>query len=307
MNNRKARIAVIGSYAVGMTMGCRRFPHEGETVMGRGFQMLHGGKGSNQAIAAARLGADVLFGGSVGKDDFGASALRMLADEGIDTTYVKRAEGEPTGVGIVIVAENGNNEIVIDLAANDSLPPSAVDAMGDAIADRDLLLLQLEVNPEAVIRAIEIAHRRGTPVILNPAPFRALPDEVVRKTAYITPNETEAAGMLGLDPRQTRDGRELAAALYDRYRVNVIVTLGENGVHVRTESLDERVEGYTARVVDTTGAGDSFSGALAVALGEGRALRDAVRFANCAASLSVEVVGVVPSLPRRAAVDAKFR
>jgi ribokinase len=306
MSGNQAKVAVIGSYAVGMTMGCKRFPGEGETVMGRGFQMLHGGKGSNQAIAVARLGGAVVFGGSVGRDDFGSSALRMLKNEGIDTSFVKRAEGAPTGVGIVIVAESGNNEIVIDLGANNRLMPSDIDAMSEAIAGVDLLLVQLEVNPEAVIRAIDIAHGKGIAVILNPAPFQKLPDEAIRKTTYITPNETEAAAMLGVDPRQEQDGRRLAAMLFERYEVNVLVTLGDKGVYVRTQDLDERVPGYAVNVVDTTGAGDAFSGALAVALGEGRPLRDAVRFANCAAGLSVEVEGVVPSLPTRAVVNARY-
>jgi ribokinase len=307
MSNKTARVMVIGSYAVGMTMGCARFPREGETVMGRGFQLLHGGKGSNQAIAVARLGGSVTFGASLGNDSFGQSALEMLKAEGIDTTFVKRIDGVSTGVGFVIVSDSGNNEIVIDLAANERLLPADIDGMADAIAASDLLLVQLEVNKEAVIRAIEMAHQEGTKVILNPAPFQKLPDEIVRKTTYLTPNETEAAAMLGLDVSRAPDGRTLAHRLYERYEVSALVTLGEKGAYVRTGSIDEPVPGFKARVVDTTGAGDSFSGALAVALGEGKPLLDAVRFANRAASMSVEVEGVVPSIPRRAQVEARIR
>ena len=305
MSGRQAKIVVIGSYAVGMTMGCARFPGEGETVMGRGFQLLHGGKGSNQAIAVARLGGAATFGGAVGKDSFGDSAVAMLREEGIDTTFVKRMDGIATGVGFVIVADSGNNEIVIDLAANNHLLPADIEGMRSAIASADLLLVQLEVNAEAVIRAIEVAHQEETPVILNPAPYQKLPDEAVKKTTYITPNETEAAAMLGLSLTGHHEGKMLAEKLFERYRVNVLVTLGENGVYVRTDAISEQVSGYPARVVDTTGAGDAFSGALAVALGEGASLRDAVRFANGAGSLAVEVEGVVPSIPRRAAVEAR--
>jgi ribokinase len=304
MSGRQARIFVMGSYAVGMTMGCARFPREGETVTGRGFQMLHGGKGSNQAIAAARLGAAVAFGGLVGSDTFGAAALAMLRDEGIDVGFARQADRLPTGVGFVIVAENGSNEIVIDLGANSHLLPSDVDRMGKAFAERDFLLLQLEVNPDAVIRAIDLAHEIGTQTILNPAPYQKLPEETVKKTTWITPNETEAASMLGVSARQ--EGPSLAEMLYEKYRVNVLVTLGEKGVFVRTDTLGELVPGFPATAVDTTGAGDAFSGAFAVAMGEGMPLREAIRFANRAASMSVETEGVVPSLPRREAVDARL-
>ncbi len=305
MRGRQARIAVIGSYAVGMTIGCARFPGEGETVMGRGFQLLHGGKGSNQAIAVARLGGAATFGGAVGSDSFGASAVAMLKEEGIDTTFVKRMDGIATGVGFVIVAERGSNEIVIDLAANNHLLPDDIEGMGSAIAGADLLLLQLEVNVDAVIRAIELAHQERTPVILNPAPFQALPDATVTKTTYLTPNETEAAAMLGLNLAGQHEGRMLAAKLYESYRVNVLVTLGEKGAYISTDAISEQVSGYPARVVDTTGAGDAFSGALAVALGEGQPFGTRSGFANRAASMAVEVEGVVPSIPRRAAVEAR--
>jgi ribokinase len=306
MVEKRARVTVIGSYAVGMTMSCRRFPTEGETVKGYGFQMLHGGKGSNQAIAVARLGGDCVFGSAVGRDDFGSAALEMLRSERVDIGHVKVSGEAPTGVGLVIVSEAGNNEIVIGLGANDFISPADIDAMEDAIAGSDLLLVQLEVNCEAVVRAIEIAHRRGIPAILNPAPFQALPDEVVRKVAYITPNETEAAGMLCLEPGRRLEGEELARLLFDKYGVSVIVTLGEGGAYIKSRELDELVPTYRVVAVDSTGAGDTFSGALAVALGEGVGLHDAVRFANRAASISVTIEGVVPSIPFRKTVEASL-
>jgi ribokinase len=307
MSTGKPRICVIGSYAVGMTMSCARFPREGETVMGRGFEMLHGGKGSNQAVAVARLGGAASFMSAVGEDSFGVAALKMLGEEGIDTRLVKRMSDASTGVGFVIVSESGNNEIVIDLGANSRLGAADVDPIAAHIADSDVLLVQLEVNAAAVVRAIDIAHDAGTPVILNPAPFQRLPDETVSKATYVTPNETEAAAMLGLSDAGAFDGAGLAEAIFTRFRTNTLVTLGENGVFVRTDSVCEQVPAPRVRAVDTTGAGDTFSGALAVALAEGKPILQAARFATWAASMSVEVPGVVPSIPRRSAVEARIQ
>ena len=306
MDSQSARITVIGSYAVGMTISCARFPGEGETVTGRNFKMLHGGKGSNQAIAVARLGGVAAFGSAVGGDAFGAAAVTMLKEEGIDARFVIPKPGFATGVGLVLVSDQGSNEIVIDLGANEALSEDDILAMGEVIAGSDLLLLQLETNLDAVVRAIELAHRAKVPVILNPAPFRALPAAVLAKVTYLTPNETEAAGLLGLAPDRLPEGRVLAAELHRTFGNAVIVTLGEKGAYIRTGELDCLVPGFPARCVDTTGAGDTFSAALAVALGEGRGLAEAVGFANMAASMSVEVEGVVPSIPRRAQVDARL-
>jgi ribokinase len=307
MSSGKPRICVIGSYAVGMTMSCGRFPREGETVMGRGFEMLHGGKGSNQAVAVARLGGAASFMSGVGEDAFGLAALKMLEEEGVDTRFVKRMPDASTGVGFVIVSESGNNEIVIDLGANNRLGAADVDAMAEQIAESDVLLVQLEVNAAAIVRAIDIAHDAGTPVVLNPAPFQKLPDETFSKATYVTPNETEAAAMLGMADAGSLDGKGLAEAIYARFRTNTLVTLGENGVFVRTDTVSERVPAPRVRVVDTTGAGDTFSSALAVALAEGRPILQAARFATWAASMSVEVPGVVPSIPRRSAVEARIQ
>ena len=311
MSASRPKIAVVGSYAVGMTMSCRGFPRAGETVMGKGFQLLHGGKGSNQAIAVARLGGSASFLSAVGEDAFGAAALKMLEEEGVDTRFVRRMAGASTGVGFVIVAESGDNEIVIDLGANELLGAADVDPMAETIAASDLLLLQLEVNPAAVIRAVDLAHQAGTPVILNPAPFRRLPDATLAKVTYLTPNETEAADMLDLalglgEGEGCADGRALAEAIHARFGASALVTLGERGVFVKTAACSELVPTSRTRVVDTTGAGDTFSGALAVALGEGRPILEAARFATRAASMSVEVQGVVPSIPHRGAVDARI-
>ncbi len=302
MNKKQAVITVIGDYAVGMTMECNEFPQAGETVKGRNFRRLHGGKGSNQAIGAARLGAHTVFGGCLGNDGFGDDALAMMKAEGMDVTHVLRTDKDATGVGVVIVNASGNNEIVIGLGAAEHFLPADVDAMLPAIKKSDILLLQLEMNLDAVAHAIEVAHGAGTPVILNPAPFSKIPDQYLKQATYLTPNETEAAAMLGLD--SIPDGAELARRLHAAYGATAVVTLGEKGAYVKSADADELVPGVAVEAVDTTGAGDTFSAALAVGLGEGMELLDAVRFANRAAALSVTVKGVVESIPARAQVEA---
>ena len=306
MDGGKSRITVIGSYAVGMTISCARFPNEGETVPGRNFKLLHGGKGSNQAIAVARLGGSATFGSAVGVDNFGDAAVAMLRDEGIDSRFVTRKPGHSTGVGLVIVSDNGSNEIVIDLGANDALSVADIDAMKSAIAASDLLLVQLESNLDAVVHAVDIAYAAGVPVILNPAPFRQLPDATLAKAAYLTPNETEAAALLGLPRNVVLDGAALAGRLFERFGNSVVVTLGEKGAYVRSAKLDRAVPTFPAKCIDSTGSGDTFSGALAVALGEGEDLVAAVSFANMAASMSVEIEGVVEGIPQRADVDTRL-
>lgn len=297
MSDKQAVITVIGSYAVGMTMECQEFPVAGETVKGHNFRRLHGGKGSNQAIGVARMGGKAIFGSCVGMDSFGDDALAMHDAEGIDRRFVKRTDKDATGVGLVIVAASGNNEIVIGLGANEHFLPSDVDAMRDTIAKSDLLLVQLEMNLESVLHAIDVAKEVGVPVILNPAPFSRIPDEAIRKVTYLTPNETEAAAMLGL--ASVPDGRELAHRLHETYGSSAVVTLGEKGAYIKSKDIDEQVPGIKVEPVDSTGAGDTFSSALAVALGEGKDLRQAVRFANYAGGLSVTVKGVVESIPYR--------
>lgn len=306
MSNVKARITIIGSYAVGMTMSCARFPGEGETVTGGNFKLLHGGKGSNQAIAVARLGGEAIFGASVGADAFGDGAIAMLRNEAINYTHVSRKQGASTGVGIVLVSDRGSNEIVIDLAANELLSASDVEAMEEDISRSDVLLVQLEANLDAVARAVDIANERGITVILNPAPFRRMPARTIGLCGYITPNETEAAALLGLTGTALPEGSVLAGMLHEKYGNSVIVTLGESGSHVRTREVDRHVPARPARVIDTTGAGDTFSGALAVAIGEGKEILDAVAFATVAAGMSVEKEGVVESIPVRREVDARF-
>jgi ribokinase len=282
-----------------MTMKTNRFPREGETVPGYGFSRLHGGKGSNQAVGAARAGGTVYFTSCVGEDGMGDDAIAMLNAEGVFTETVFRSSEASTGVGFVMVGSSGENEILIDLGANDKLERSHIDSVFDLKKQADILLVQLEANIDAVAYAISLAGAKGIPVILNPAPYRDIPDEMVAGAAFITPNQTEAESLLGMKAQPETLCRELTS----RYGNTVVLTTGSSGAYIMEDGKVVNIPVPAVEVQDTTGAGDCFNAALAVALGEGRVLREAVRFANAAASLSVQIPGVVESLPVRADVE----
>lgn len=300
----REKVAVIGSYAVGMTMSTERFPTEGETVLGSNFQMHYGGKGSNQAVAAARMGADVLYGGCLGKDSFGDMALELYDKEDMNVTYVRRSTtGASTGVGLVIVNAHGENEIVIDFAANNEVGPEDIDNMMPDIKKCRYLLMQLEINIDTVIYAAKRCKEENVRFILNPAPYHDLPKEIYSYCDYLTPNETEAKSILGLKKEEPVSQMEVAKRIYALGVKNVIITLGGKGALIYNNEIQEVIEGIKVLAVDTTGAGDTFNGALMVGLAEGKTIQEAVRFGNAAAALSVTVEGVVPSIPYRNQVE----
>lgn len=303
MGLNKPVITVAGSYAVGMTMKTERFPVCGETRLGRDFAILHGGKGSNQAVEAARLGAEVNFIGCVGKDSFGDTAIELFKEEEMNFENVKRSDKFGTGVGFVIVDESGHNIIVIDFGANNDITREDIDRAEEDIAKSDILLVQLEICIEAVEYIVEVAKKHGVKVVLNPAPFQPLGDKFLSQIDIITPNETEARLLLGLSPECEISGLEIGKALLAKGVKTVIITLGSKGAMIVTDEYNEVVPVKDVKVLDTTGAGDTFSSALSVALAEGKCLRDAVEFAGAAASLSVMKYGVVPSLPYRGEVE----
>lgn len=292
----KPRIVVVGSANTDLVVRVPRLPLPGETVSeGRFFRAL-GGKGANQAVAAARLGAAVTFVGCVGDDDLGQQAIEGLAAEGVDTGHMRREPAAPSGVALVMVDAAGENCISVAPGANASLTPSDVEAARDAIEGADALLLQLETPLESVEHAARTAHAAGVPVILNPAPARQLPESLLALLDVLTPNETEArmiagAGGEGMTPL------EAAAEIRNRCGAAVVVTLGAEGALVLTERGEERVPGFPVNAVDSTAAGDAFSGALAVALASGADLRDAVRRGCAAGALAATVEGARPSLP----------
>ena len=285
---KTADVAVVGSYGVGLTFEVERVPAAGETVVGRRFRTDHGGKGSNQAVGAARLGARVALLTAIGEDAFGAEARRMWAEEGVEADAVV-AVPLPTMAGAILVEGGGENRIVIAPGALAALTPDHVERFAGRIATADVCLVQLEIPVEAAWRALQIARRGGVRTVLNPAPAPAqpLPRELLALVDYLTPNETEAAAL----------GDAAAAA------GTIILTLGREGALLG----DERVPALPTRAVDTTGAGDAFNAAFAVALAERRPELDAVRFGCAAGAHMVEHPGVLPGLPRREELERRLQ
>jgi ribokinase len=271
------RIAVVGSYGVGLTFGVERAPERGETLVGTLFRTDHGGKGSNQAVGAARLGADVTFLTAVGEDAFGDRAFELWAEEGVDASGVVRA-ALPTMTAGILVEAGGDNRIVIVPGALSALTPPHVDAFAPQIAAADVLLVQLEIPVETALHALEVA-RAGS--VLNPAP--APPSPIAPAADYLTPNESEAFAV------EAAEG-------------TLVVTLGEQGARLR----GDQIPAFPARAVDTTGAGDAFCAAFAVALAEGATDEDAVRWGCAAGAHMVEHEGVIPGLPSREELDERL-
>lgn len=259
--------------------------------------MAAGGKGANQAVAAARLGAQVEFVARLGSDMFGAAALQNFEREGLGTRFVVRDANAPSGVALIFVDEGGENEIVVASGANMKLSPADVDAAEEAIEQAKVVVLQLEVPLQTVEHAVNLAHRRNVPVILNPAPAQKLSDELLSKVSVLTPNEIELQLLTGnTEPNRER---ERAEQVLQTGVGTVIVTLGSDGALIVARDRNQHVPTFKVEAVDTTAAGDCFAGALAVALAEDKAMPDAVRFACAAAAISVTRLGAQPSMPTR--------
>lgn len=297
------RIAVVGSTNTDLAVIAPRIPAPGETVLGSDFMQAAGGKGANQAVAAARLGAHVTLITRVGRDHFGDEAIRGYREAAIDTRYVQRDSDLPTGVGLVVVDERGENAIVVASGANERLSPTDVSLGAKAIRTADVLLLQLEVPIEASRRAIEIARKAGRRIILNPAPAAPVPADLLERVDILTPNEHEAVGLAGALGETVGDSESAARALMGTGAGAVIVTLGAAGALVMDSSGSRRVPAPAVEAIDTTGAGDAFNGALAVSIAEGRELDDAVGIAMRVAAVSVTRLGAQPSMPTAAEVD----
>jgi ribokinase len=292
-----AHVVVIASLNVDLVVVADRLPLPGETVLGGEFGTHDGGKGANQAVAAARVGARVSVIGAVGTDAHGERAVASLAAEGIDTSRVRRLEAEPTGVAIIAVGPRGENQIVVAPGANALLELDDDDRV--LIGSADLVLTGHEVPPATVIDALRTAHAAGITAILNPAPARALSSEILSLGPILTPNEHELVVAIGNDVTDTALD-ELAA----RHHGPVIVTQGPAGALLADGNRRDRFDGRLApRVVDTTGAGDTFCGVLAAWLAEGRPLGEAIDAANAAGALSVAAVGARAGMPTREALD----
>jgi len=292
-------IVVVGSVNMDLVVRCEHLPRPGETVIGHDFRSVPGGKGANQAVAAARLGAAVEFVGCVGTDSFGKQAAEALRAEGIGLGHLSRVEGKATGVAVISVSDAGENSIAVAPGANYLLSMRDIEAASARMITAAMLVCQLETPLAVVRRAIEIAYAARVPVLLNPAPAQALPDTLLAMVSLLVPNQGEAALLAGVPGSATANAIDAALALRRRGAGTVVVTLGAAGVLLADQSGCVQYPAYPARAIDTTGAGDAFVGALAAACAAGEDLPAAVDFAQRAAAFSVERQGAQAAMPRR--------
>lgn len=305
MSADKPRIVVVGSLNMDLVARAPALPKPGETVLGDDFVTVPGGKGANQAIAAARLGADITFIGRIGADAFGETLRAALVADGIDVRHVQRTAEVSSGVALIVVAATGENAICVASGANGRLAPADVRAAEAAFADAQVCLLQLEIPLKTAVQAVQLAERYGVEVVLDPAPAPvALPAELWNVTA-LSPNESEAARLLGL--RTPSGAVDIARALHARGPQAIVLKRGVQGTCVYDAAGEIEIAAHTVEVVDSTAAGDAFTAGLAVARAEGASWGDAARFANAAGALACTQFGAQPSAPTRAAVKELLR
>jgi len=305
----KPAIVVVGSLNMDFVVSVEHLPAPGETVLGRNFQMIPGGKGANQACAAAKLGGRsvaVRMVGRVGYDVFADQLKASLAAVGVDVSAVHATRSQPTGVALISVDRKGQNSIVVASGANGELAAADVEAMRPVFQGARLALFQLETPIPTVSRALALAREEGLTTILDPAPAQSLPPAVLESVDILTPNENEALQLLGRRPARVlpAEAVEMAEALQRLGPKTVIVKLGDQGCFAHGSSIKSHFSCFPVDVKDTTAAGDTFNAALAVALAEGAPLDHALRFANAAAAISVTRLGAQASAPARPEVDA---
>jgi ribokinase len=294
-----SKILVIGSSNTDMVIKTEKLPVPGETILGGTFLMNPGGKGANQAVAAARLGGKVTFITKRGNDLFGNQTVGLLMREGIDAQYIVKDMEYPSGVALITVDSSGENSIVVAPGSNSNLLQEDIPPLIFETDKFEILLLQLEIPLKTVEFSAVTASEHGIKVILNPAPAQELTDNLLKHTWLITPNETEAVALSGVIITDIPSAEKAATILLARGVKNVIITLGETGAYIKSEKYSGLIPGIKVNPVDTTAAGDVFNGALAVALSEGKDLDDAVVFANKAAAISVTRMGAQASAPYR--------
>jgi ribokinase len=295
-----SRIAVVGSYATGLTMKVERIPCAGQTLLGTGYRVDFGGKGSNQAVGCARLGAHVDFVAKIGRDSFGDMALGLYRDEGIGIANVTQSAETPTGVGFIVVeAQSGQNCIVLDPGANELLTPADVSAAASSLRSAAVVLTQLEIPVAAAETALSLGRMAGAVTILNPAPVRPLPASLLELVDVLTPNETEARVLAGRAATSSVDPETVAHELIGRGVKQVVMTLGEQGALLVGGASCTFFPAVAVQAVDTTGAGDAFNAGLATALAQCASLAEAVQFAVITGAMAVTRGGVIPALPRR--------
>lgn len=295
-------IVVVGSSNTDMILKLSSIPRPGETLLGGEFVTAAGGKGANQAVAAARAGGAVTLVARVGKDMFGERAVAGFVENGINVEHLQYDQA-PSGVALIFVSEDGENSIGVASGANAQLSPADVKRAEQSFAAADVVVMQLETPLETVQAAAAMAAANGAIVILNPAPSQPLPDSLLNQISIITPNETEAEALTGISVTDDASCSRAAEILLGKGIQTVVITLGARGAYVATATSKQRVSGFNVQPLDTTAAGDAFNGALAVALAEGQAMTDAVRFANAAGAIAVTRMGAQPSAPMRTEIE----
>ncbi|HIF9312331.1 TPA: ribokinase [Photobacterium damselae] len=302
MNQKK--IVVLGSSSQDHTVQSSHLPQMGETVMGHRHIMASGGKGANQAVAAARLGAPVTFIACMGNDGFAHDTLPKFSEDGINTDHIHICDNENTGIALILVDDEGRNCISISPNANGRLNAEVVDSHAEVIRNTDYLLLQLETPQDGIDRAVELAKQANATVILNPAPARPLSDQLLSQLDLITPNETEAEILTGIKVVDEKTAEQAAQAFIAKGVKEVIITMGKQGAYLYRQSQGKLIPGHRVNATDTTAAGDTFNGALLVALSQGADLEEAILFAHKASAISVTRMGAQTSIPYLKELDA---
>lgn len=298
------KLVILGSVNADHILNVAHFPLPGETISGNQFQMVFGGKGANQAVAAGRCGANISFLACLGNDDIGKKAKAQLMTDNIDTKSIELIDDVATGVALIFVNQQGENVIGIHAGANGQLDTSYVQRHGNIIKEADALLMQLESPLDSVLKAAEIAKQENVQVILNPAPAQALPDELLSLVDIITPNETETEYLTGIKVIDDESAQQAADVLHNKGIKTVLITLGSRGVWVSEQNNKGCiVPAFKVKAVDTIAAGDTFNGALITALLEGQSMMSAIKFAHAAAAIAVTRAGAQPSVPWRHEVD----
>ena len=304
----KGNIVVFGSFVADLTGTAARLPAPGETVLGETFKLGPGGKGSNQAVAAHRANGNVMLVTKLADDTFGRMAKAFYEYEGMDTSHLLLDDTVGTGAALIMVDNNtAQNMILVNIGACGHITYEDVESKRELIASADWLLVQLEINVDALEHIVDIASKSGTKVVLNPAPAQTLSDTFLSKIDIITPNETEAQTLTGIAVCSPEGARAAAKVFLKKGVGSVVITLGSNGVYV----TDGKQEAFLPRIcvdaIDTTGAGDAFNGGFVEALSEGKDLFEAARYGNCVGALSVTKFGTAPAMPCRAEIDELYR